>query len=158
MKRQLGQKAPSPPSPQTIFVDRSLGSKKIPDGVRATGVNVEIHDDHFSRDEDDTKWLAACGAHSWIFLTKDERIRRDPAEVRAVIAANVHAIFIGRQGITAEEMLSDLIPALPRILKRFREAKKPSYVLVHKGGRLDRLEVKTGEDGTPRLSVPDPNT
>lgn len=154
MKKQLGQKASSPPpSPPTIFVDRSLGSKKIPDGIRAAGFPVEIHDDHFAQDEDDTTWLNACGPNGWIVLTKDERIRRDPAEVRAVIASGAHAIFIGRQNVTAEEMLDDLTRALPRLLQRLKDAKKPRYFLVHKGGRVDRLEVAPSADCTPKLVV-----
>jgi len=109
LKKRLGQKASfPPPSPEVIFVDRSLGSQKVPAGLRASGIHVEVHDDHFARDEDDIVWLKACGLNGWVVLTKDERIRRDPAEVRAIIASGAHAIFIGRQDVTAEEMLEDL--------------------------------------------------
>lgn len=134
-------------------MDRSLGSKKIPDGLRAAGFLVEIHDDHFVSDEDDTNWLDACGKNGWIVLTKDERIRRDPAEVRAVIASGAHAMFIGRQNVTAEEMLQDLAPALPRLMNRLQGAKRPLYFLVHKAGRVDHLEVARSVDGTPKLAV-----
>jgi hypothetical protein len=135
-------------------VDRSLGSQKVPAGLRASGIHVEVHDDHFARDEDDTVWLQACGGSRWIVLTKDERIRRDPAEVRAIIASGAHAIFIGRQDVTAGEMLQDLLPALPRMMKRLAGAEKPTYLLVHKGGRVDRLVVEVSRDGIPRLTAP----
>lgn len=157
MKKRSGQKASSsPPSPEVIFVDRSLGSQKVPAGLRALGILVEVHDDHFPRDEDDTVWLQACGSNGWIVLTKDERIRRDPAEVRAIIASGAHAIFIGRQDVTAEEMLQDLTLALPRMMKRLAGAQKPTYLLVHKGGRIDRLAVEISRYGIPRLAVPRP--
>jgi hypothetical protein len=97
-----------------------------------------------------------CGDNSWIVLTKDERIRRDPAEVNAIIASGAHAIFIGRQNITAEEMLEDVTAALPRLKKRFQGAKKPAYALIHKGGRVDWLDVERSAEGIPRLSVPKP--
>ncbi|MDQ6942464.1 MAG: hypothetical protein M3169_08130 [Candidatus Eremiobacteraeota bacterium] len=154
MKKRSGQKASLPqPSPEVIFVDRSLGSQKVPAGLRASGIDVEVHDDHFARDEDDTVWLHACGLNGWVVLTKDERIRRDPAEVRAIIASGAHAIFIGRQDVTAEEMLQDLFPALPRMMKRLANAEKPTYFLVHKGGRIDRLDAEVSRDGIPRLTA-----
>jgi predicted nuclease of predicted toxin-antitoxin system len=156
LKKRSGQKASSPPpSPEVIFVDRSLGSQKVPAGLRASGIHVEVHDDHFARDEDDIVWLKACGKNGWVVLTKDERIRRDPAEVRAIIASGAHAIFIGRQDVTAEEMLQDLLPALPRMMKRFAGA-QPTYLLVHKGGRVDRLVVEITADRVPRLTIPKP--
>lgn len=139
-------------------MDRSLGSQKVPAGLRASGIHVEVHDDHFARDEDDTVWLQACGLNGWIVLTKDERIRRDPAEVSAIIASGAHAIFLGRQDVTAEEMLQDLLPALPRMIKRLANAHKPEYLLVHKGGRVDRLDVELSSDGVPRLARPKPKS
>lgn len=33
----------------TFFIDRCLGNKLIVETLRATGVSVEIHDDHFGR-------------------------------------------------------------------------------------------------------------
>ncbi|HEX3550880.1 MAG TPA: hypothetical protein VHT53_10915 [Candidatus Elarobacter sp.] len=141
-------KKPSEPKPSSqqhsnrcVFVDRSLGSKKIPDAIRALGIRVEIHDDHFSRDEDDTVWLSYCGANGWIVLTKDERIRRDPSEIRAVAASGAHAIFIGRQDVTAEQMIADLMPALPKLLRKMSLAGEPLFAVIHKGGRVDWLRI-----------------
>jgi uncharacterized protein with PIN domain len=148
LKKQSGRKGSSPPhNARTIFVDRSLGSKKIPDGLRGLGVPVEIHDDHFARDADDTLWLNACGTRAWIVLTKDERIRRDPAEVAAVVASGVDAIFIGRQDINADEMLADLARALGGILRRLTAGTRPQYFIVHRGGRVDSLRLVRSKFG-----------
>ena len=45
------------PEKITFFVDRSLGSQIVPNALRQAGATVEIHDDHFSADEEDLVWL-----------------------------------------------------------------------------------------------------
>jgi hypothetical protein len=42
----------------TFFLDRQLGRHKMAGILRATGLKVEIHDDHFAQDAPDTEWLA----------------------------------------------------------------------------------------------------
>jgi hypothetical protein len=143
LKKRSGRKAhPPPPKPATVFVDRCLGSKKIPDGLRALGIVVEINDDHFSQDADDTAWLSAIGHRGWVVLTKDERIRRDPAEIAPLLRAGVHAIFLGRQDASADDMLDDLQPCIARLLRRFALSRKPLHVVVHKRGRVDTLKIE----------------
>ena len=43
--------------------------------LRAAGLYVEVHDDHFAQDAPDSEWLAAVGRNNWIVITRDERIR-----------------------------------------------------------------------------------
>lgn len=50
------QSAAKPPD-AVFFVDRSLGIEPLRSILRKAGVRVEIHDDHFKRDEEDQVWL-----------------------------------------------------------------------------------------------------
>jgi hypothetical protein len=73
-KKQSGLNLLSPPEPLVFFVDRSLGRHVIPDALRAAGVQVELHDDHFPQDAQDQIWLAEAGKRGWIVLTKDKHL------------------------------------------------------------------------------------
>lgn len=41
-----------------FFIDRSLGSQGVAQALRNAGARVEVHDDHFAVNEQDTVWLA----------------------------------------------------------------------------------------------------
>lgn len=45
----------------TIFLDRSLGKHTIANALRQTGIDVQIHDDHFDQDATDEHWLCEVG-------------------------------------------------------------------------------------------------
>ena len=68
----------SNPSLPDLFVDRSLGRRKIPDRLREVHPNIIAHDDLYPQDTDDEVWLEEAGRQRWIVLTKEERIRRKP--------------------------------------------------------------------------------
>ncbi len=74
------QSAAKPLEP-VFFIDRSLGVEPLRSTLVRAGVLVEIHDDHFKRDEQDHVWLAEVSARSWVVLTKDKRLRYRPLEI-----------------------------------------------------------------------------
>jgi hypothetical protein len=47
---------------------------------------VEVHDDHFARDEEDRVWLQSVGEKGWVVLTKDQKLRYRPLEINALRA------------------------------------------------------------------------
>jgi hypothetical protein len=47
------------------FTDRDLG-KKFPEILRAAGLSVERHADHFRHDTPDEVWLRETGKKGWI--------------------------------------------------------------------------------------------
>lgn len=73
---------PKEQSPE-FFVDRSLG-KSIVESLRATGLTVhsmaDIYGERRAQLLADEVWLRDAGANDWIVLTKDDAIRRRPAE------------------------------------------------------------------------------
>src|SRR5262245_42661349 len=93
-KKQSGLNLPSPPEPLVFFVDRSLGRHIIPDAIRNTGAQVELHDSHFSQDAQDHVWLAEAGKCGWVVLTKDKRLRYRAVETNALMSAKVRAFVL----------------------------------------------------------------
>jgi hypothetical protein len=81
------QSAAKPPDGTVFFIDRSLGKEPIRTELVSTGLVVEIHDDHFAREEADRVWLRTVGELGWVVLTKDQRLRYSPLEIAALRAS-----------------------------------------------------------------------
>src|SRR6059058_3642348 len=97
-----------PPEELTFFLDRQLGRYKMAAVLRAAGLHVEVHDDHFQQDALDPEWLAAVGERKWIVVTRDERIRYRVAEKQAIRRAKVRAFVLTAQGNLRAEMLAEI--------------------------------------------------
>jgi len=55
----------------------------LAEALRKEGFSVRVHDDHLKPDEADDVWLASCGRSSWIAITPDRRILKDPQSMKA---------------------------------------------------------------------------
>ena len=96
--------------------------------LRDSGLNVEIHDDHFSQGVQDPEWLTAVGKNNWIVVTRDERIRYRVAEKQAIRRAKVRAFVLAAQGNLRVEMLAEIfLKALPKI-RRIVGLQKPPFI------------------------------
>lgn len=76
-----------------LFTDRDLG-KQFPEILRASGLSVERHADHFKPDCPDEDWLAIIGQRRWIAVTHDGRIRYKPNELAAVVRHRVVLLVV----------------------------------------------------------------
>jgi hypothetical protein len=83
--------------PAEFFVDRSLG-KSIVEGLRDAGLTVhsmaDIYGERRAQLLADEVWLRDAGKNDWIVLTKDDAIRRRPAERDALTEAAVRAFCL----------------------------------------------------------------
>jgi PIN like domain len=110
---------------RVYFTDRDLGNR-FPDALRAAGLKVERHRDHFADDTPDEEWLAAVGARGWIALTHDRRIRYKPNERDAVMLHRVALLVI--VGHAPHLVLArDFVATLPRI-ERFLARHTPPFI------------------------------
>ena len=137
-ERKLSSSSRSLPD---LFVDRSLGRRKIPDRLRQVHASVIAHDDVFPQDTDDEVWLSEAGRQRWIVLTKDERIGRKPGEQVAIVRSGARCFVLHpTKGMTAESMADVLVAALPRILATARDEKRRGFVkIVNRQGRVRHL-------------------
>jgi len=62
--------------------------------LRKEGFSVRVHDDHFKPDEADDVWLASCGRSSWIAITPDRRILKDPLSMKAIGGNRGRVLFL----------------------------------------------------------------
>ncbi len=116
-----------PPDPSIFFIERSLGSKTVPEALREARLEVEIHDDHFPQNAEDEVWLREVGRRGWIVLTKDQKIRYRPTELNALIIGRVGAFVLTAGDLQGAEMAEIFIKALPKI-RRLIEINSPPYI------------------------------
>jgi hypothetical protein len=81
-----------------ISLDRT---SKFPEILRAAGLRVERHADHFRHDAPDEEWLADIGNRDWIALTHDGRIRYKPNELATVMQNGVALLVVVGHALAA---------------------------------------------------------
>ena len=60
--------------PPEFFIDRSLGSRVVPEALRAAGATVhvmaDIYGERVGQGLPDTEWPREAGDHGWVVLIK----------------------------------------------------------------------------------------
>lgn len=77
----------------TFFIDRNLG-KRFGYTLRAAGLSVELHDDHFSEMTPDIEWIPGVAERGWVAITKDDRIRYRPLERTIVMSSGARVMLL----------------------------------------------------------------
>ncbi len=90
--------------------------------------------DHFPDDTEDTTILAACGAHGWIYVAQDFAVRKNPAELKALEEAGIHALFLRGHQQPAAWVIRNLHSSSAKIIAAIRSATKPIHIEVFAGG------------------------
>jgi predicted nuclease of predicted toxin-antitoxin system len=130
------QSAAKPPDGTIFFIDRSLGVEPIRTELVKAGIVVEVHDDHFARDEDDRVWLQKVGSLGWVVLTKDQRLRYRPLELAALRASNARVFVLTAGNLRGSEIAAVFISALPRIHRILNSRPGPFVARVSQSGHV----------------------
>ena len=110
--------------------------------LRAAGVQVMVHDDHFPQNARDADWLTAVGRKTWIVITRDERIRYRTAEKQAIRRAKVRAFFLAAQGDLRAEMLAEIfLKALPKVRAIAARESAPFIAKIWRDGSVGLLNL-----------------
>lgn len=102
----------------------------------AAGLQVEIHDDHFARDEEDRVWLKAVGERGWVVFTKDQRLRYRPLEIAALRASKARVFVLTAGNLRGVEIASVFLNALPRIFRLIHSRPGPFIARVSHSSRV----------------------
>lgn len=104
-----------------FFVDRSLG-KSIVEGLRDAGLTVhsmaDIYGEKRAQLLADEAWLRDAGKNDWIVLTKDDAIRRRPAERDALTKATVRVFCLTNRNLRGAEQTKRFVSNRHRISAR----------------------------------------
>ncbi len=88
---------------------------------------VRVHDQHFKPDEADDVWLASCGQRSWVAITLDRRILKDPVSMKA-IGENRGRVFFLSQKNKNPEMWARIIVENWAHIKTVLSTRTPPFV------------------------------
>lgn len=113
-----------------------MGIEPIRGVLAAEGLAVEIHDDHFRRDEEDRVWLAAAGARGWVVLTKDRRLRYRPLEIAALRSSGARVFILVAGNLRGSEIAAVFVAALPAICRMLQSHQGPFVARIAKGGTV----------------------
>jgi hypothetical protein len=114
-----------PPDQPVFFIDRSLGRIDVPGALRSAGYQCVIHDEHFDQQTEDSVCLKAVAVRDWIVLTKDERIRYRPLELKALESARLRAFIMICGNVRGIDTATILLKAIPKILEVARSHNGP---------------------------------
>jgi hypothetical protein len=122
--------------PVTFFLDRSLGKEIVAQTLRASGVQVEIHDDHFAPGARDEDWLTEVGLLGWIVLTKDRRFHTRILEITAIARARVRVFKLTAAGLQGQEMASIFAKSVSKITRFVTGNPAPFIATVDRNARV----------------------
>lgn len=128
--------AAKPPDGTVFFIDRSLGVEPIRTELIRSGLVVEIHDDHFARDEEDRVWLQTAGERGWVVRTKDQRLRYRPMEIGALRASNARVFVLTAGNLRGSEIAAVFLTALPGIYRILHSRPGPFLARVSQSGHI----------------------
>lgn len=124
----------SPPEP-VFFSDENLGRRVFPDLLRAEGISLKVHLDHFEQGTPDDQWVPAVAARGWVLLTLDARLRYNRLEQDAIREHGL-AVFVLVSGKSHEEKATNFLRALPRIRRLLLRQAPPFIAKVLANGEV----------------------
>lgn len=122
------------PHEVVYFTDRDLGHR-FPEKLRAAGLRVERHDDHFDQLTPDSEWIAEVGRRGWVAVTRDARIRYSPLALETLMKSGARLfVIVGR--LTTDEAADVFVKQGKRIERLLTKERKPFI------GKVRRDSVK----------------
>ena len=111
---------PQPPPPK-FLIDRSLGVQ-LREAIQARGYEVEtlrsVYGEAGAQKVADVKWIREAAAKGQLILTKDDGIRRNALEQRAMRRAKAKGCCLPSGHMKTDEMRSRFLDNLNRIIQR----------------------------------------
>lgn len=133
-----------PPEPLVFFIDRSLGRKKVPQALRAAGLDVRVHDELFPQATEDVVWLTEAGLQRWVVITRDDRIRYNQLEKQAVLAARLRFFSITSSSLTGDEAASLILSAMRAMSRLCRQHARRGFIAKISRGPEVKIIERTG--------------
>lgn len=140
-------------------VDRCLG-EDLAEKLRGWGKDALFldNDPRFTRTTPDEIWLPLMGEEGRIVLTGDHRIRRNYAEINALMENRVGA-FLLPEDIKGDARIALVEPKMRKIENISNGRERPFIYILTKNGDLERRDtkkfLKTWREKRRRAGLPD---
>ena len=125
-----------------FFLDQNLG-RPLAKGMSEFGEDVVHLTEYYDQDALDPDWLKDIGAKGWILVTRDERVRWNPAEIQAIREHKVGAFFLGGKNRSRCQLIQQLVKAWPNLKETAAKTRRPfAYKVRASGGKLLPIDLK----------------
>ena len=114
----------------------------IAEALRASGIAVEVHDDHLAANAPDEEWIALVGRKQWLAVTKDKNIRYRAAELEAVKEHDAKVLVVRAKNATGQDIADILIKASARIQRFAHKHSAPFVAGIDRSGRVSLYDLK----------------
>lgn len=140
----------------TFFIDANIDGPKFANPLRASGIQVELHRDHFERDEDDTVWIPKTAERGWIAVTDDKATKFKDLEVLAIMRSRARMLYIKKkQGVGVENLAANFVNTLDEIYGFFERHEPPCAGSLTRPNKVEDLWAKKpGRVHLRRLKLP----
>lgn len=108
-----------------FFFDNNL-SQNLVRGMECFGEDVMHLKDKFAQDTPDVEWLEYIGRNGYVLITRDQRVRWNPAEKGAIRKHRVGVFFLGGREQSSWQIIQQVIRNWHRI-KEYAEKERPPY-------------------------------
>lgn len=133
------------PEPTPVFyVDESIFSNALVAELSAAGIAFDRVGITVPFGASDEVWLSHCGKHSYIALTRDQRIRYRPLEKQALMEHGV-ACFTFTQGqATAAQCATRIVELAPKMTAIVARQPRPLLYTFGLSGGLAKVRLRGG--------------
>ena len=111
----------TPPERPEFFIDRSLGKHALPNSLREAGfvayTLADVYGEAGAQTASDEEWIAHAGRTGLVVLTKDDAIRRRPAELDAVNRNGVRMFCLTNAHLRGDQQCERFLSNIHRIAK-----------------------------------------
>ncbi|MBL8226040.1 MAG: hypothetical protein JNM50_12005 [Chromatiales bacterium] len=138
---------PPEPSP-TFYIDEFIYSSALVSELTANGIPFDRVGATVPFGASDDAWLAHCGKHGYLALTRDQRIRYRPIEKQALIDHAVGCFtFTGGQA-TAAQCTARIVELAPKMRSIAATQKRPFLYTFGLSTELSKVTLRS-RDGVP---------
>jgi hypothetical protein len=124
-----------------FFVDNNL-SERLANGMKAFGEDVIHLKEIFPGSTEDVSWLKYVGDGGLFLVTRDERVRWNPAEIKAIRDYRVGAFFLGGKNRSRCELIQQLVRNWPRMKELATTTNRPfAYRIPPSGNKFTLLPL-----------------
>lgn len=124
-----------------IFFNRNI-PRSVVERLREVRDDVMWFEPTFRHDAADAEWLAEAGAHGWIVVTRDRRIRSRPAEIDALVSHGVGTFILRqRRPMSASDVLDVVSANLDGMERLDRETPRPYLFSVSRTAGIRRIAL-----------------
>ncbi len=141
-KTPSGGMSDSPPKP-VVFIDRNSGGRTFRTLIESHGIEVKLHDEHFSQTTDDPEWLREIGHRGWIMITGDARVTRAPLFLSTLNQTTARVFILkGLNGLSPQGKAQCVVSYYDRIVNICQTHEGPLVWKINKDGSFKEIDFR----------------